>query len=102
VVRWSGISLVRAGSVGSGLLNTDKAVPTGVPPKRIKRSPKAEAVAVALRAHGLEHDPSGLSWVQITARIAGDMPEPPKTDSANQALAKAVERHYDRISRGGN
>jgi len=101
VVRWSGISLVR-GSIGSGLLNTDKATPTGVvPPKRIKRSPKAEAVAVALRAHGLEHDPCGLSWVQITARIAGDMPEPPKTASANQALAKAVERHYERISRGG-
>jgi hypothetical protein len=118
IVRWSGLSLIKPGPVSSAFLNVwpinrSTALPTEqiesgltgaeVSPKakRTKRSrPKADAVAKALKAHGLDQDPGGKPLKVIASTIAQDMSPPVRTDAEMLALIKAVERHYKRPSAG--
>ena len=116
IVRWSGISLVRPGptpiahpppdswaighptvpitdQVLSGAVRTE-AVESA---KRVRRpSPKADAVALALRMHDLDQDRDGKSWKEIASIIAPDIRPPVRTDADMLALIKAVERHFRR------
>ena len=64
--------------------------------QRRRKSPVADAVANALRAHGLDGKQGPLTCKEIASLIAPNMPRPPKTGQQLQALAKAVERHYER------
>jgi hypothetical protein len=70
-------------------------------PTAIKRRPKGDAVAVALKEAGLDRSHGSFSFKEVAGRIASRMPPPCTTASELDALAKAVKRHYERTIQEG-
>lgn len=63
-------------------------------PKSPRRRPVADAVAQALKKHGVEREPGPRTYKEIAAQIAPDLSKQPKNIQEWNALITAVKRHY--------
>jgi hypothetical protein len=101
VPRWTGVSLAAPARPKVQKRDT-KFKPASPHRKTLAKLPPrpiADAVATALRAIGLETSPGPHTFKSIAARIVDKMPNPPKTAQQLESLAKAVSRHYQRLTK---